>query len=490
MSTIGDTEVVDVSQPVDSASARPKWVWLAFLLATGLYAGPAVWMLRVYIQPAFDLAIYDQSLWLIAHGEVFNTVGGGHIFGTHFSPVLYPLSLLSWLPGGAVPELVAQGLLVASGVFPAWKLGQLLERDPRWFVLAYALHPALFTGSWYGFRPWNLAAPVFMWLLVWLVRSPSVGRMVAFGLVMLVFREDLALWVGLASLILFIGEKIRFRQLLFAAIPLAAVSFFILLKVIPAFSPTNAYVFVSLQPPSPFTAQLFVSSAVMRVLFLFTPLAVIPTTLNWKLTLPLLVPIAGLVALGGNAVTTFYHYDMMFVPLLLLIVGLSPKAETHLRLIPLLAIVVAMLIGPLRPFEPLFGPNPFKYDMVTVNVYDQLKSELESLPAHQTESISAPAHLLTHFAERQNAFIYPNPADPHPSGVFSVLRFNCPEPNLVVSDDRIPAPTWEESTVANYRATFKIGDTFTTWVRKEITAHTPCSSFIDSDSQSSTPPTR
>jgi uncharacterized membrane protein len=87
---------------------------LAFAGAGLLYAVPSVLLLQAFIQQAYDVGIFDQTLWLIAPGESFNTVAGYHVMADHFSPVLYVISPLAYIPGGAAPELVFQSLFSSS----------------------------------------------------------------------------------------------------------------------------------------------------------------------------------------------------------------------------------------------------------------------------------------------------------------------------------------------------------------------------------------
>ena len=88
-----------------SASGKyPSWLWLMWLLAGLTFSTISLVLLANFRQPPFDLAIYDQSIWLLGHGGTFNTVAGIHVFGAHMSPILYLLAPLSWLGEGATPN--------------------------------------------------------------------------------------------------------------------------------------------------------------------------------------------------------------------------------------------------------------------------------------------------------------------------------------------------------------------------------------------------
>jgi len=475
----GDTASVTVTAPVENQTTQSlSRLWLYFVSASLLYAVPAMWLLRNYLQPTFDLGIYDQSLWLLFHGETFNTIIATHVFGAHLSPILILLSPLSLIPGGAYPELAFQALVIASGVYPVARLARSMGQNQRWFVIAYAIHPAIIGGSWYGFRPWNLAVPVFAWAIYWIWSRPRPSTVIASGLLLLVFREDLAMWVGIAVLMLAISGRYRWRDIWVPGVVLVLASGVVLLAVVPTFSPFASYFFSDVTQGEAASAAMLGSSFALRAVFLFAPLALSPARIRWVLATPLLIPIAGLLARGGNGLTTFYHYDMMFVPLVILIAGLSPKAE--LRIAPLVAMSLLVLatLGPLRPFDPKYGPNPFRIDTEVTAQLDETLVALLSLDGARTDSLAAPSRLLPHLSERPNAFIFPSPWDRHPDdnsgyGQVDRVEYRCPDPNIVVQDRLAPAPVWSESR-DDFYAKVSSGDRYSIWVRHPRTGDQPC----------------
>lgn len=456
----------------------PSWLPWAGLVAALLYGIPSIWMLRVYLQPAFDLAIYDQTLWLIAHGETFQTVGGAHILGGHFSPVLYVLSPISEIPGGAVPELAFQALVIALGVYPAWKLAERLGSDARWFVFIYAVHPAIINGAWFGWRPWNIAVPVFMWACYWIVDNPSFYRILVSGLTLLLFREDLATWVGLLVLVLYFARRLKTSTLIKSAVSLGGATALVLFVLLPALSPVDGYFFTSeSQTGLPGLPQV-TSSVVLRMTFLLLPLMIRPTRLNWKLVLPLAIPIAGLLYRAGNALTTFYQYDMMFVPLLLVIVGLSTEVVFRPGLLALGSLVTLLAFGALRPIPPQQGGNPFRYDQEVVTVYDAVRAKMDSAPGIDYVSVVTPPRLLAHYSERTNAFVYPHPVDifrdSEGTPVSPHVKFSCPEPGLVVTQPAALSPAWLDLIDEGYTMLNR-GSPIGVWSRDELPPNKPCS---------------
>ncbi len=458
---------------------RQSLGWGIFVLAVVVYAGPSLWMLRNYVQEPYDLAIYDQTLWLILNGESFNTIIASHIFGVHFSPVLILLAPLAAIPGGATPEIIAQSLIVASGVFPARKLAIAANRSPVWFMIAYAIHPAIIGGSWFGVRGWNLAVAPFMWALYLIWKRPTPGRVTMIGLLALLFREDLALWVGLAVLIVILAKRTNWRAMVTPAAVLILANGLVLFVVAPILSPTDSFFFTGPGESGGANLGSAVASFVVRSAFLLVPLAIGPSQLNWRLLAPLAVPIVGLIWKGGNAMTTHYHYDMMFVPLLLLVVALSPPTVFRIPLTLVASLSVLMTIGALRPFEPMLGPNPLKADRATTQYLDRVMDSVNGLDGTGEFSISAPPWLVPHLSERPNIFLFPSPVDQHqgtavPGHFKQHAEFLCPQPNIVVVDTNEPLENWPSQLQSNYRLVDDLGQ-FQVWAALDFLGNKPCS---------------
>lgn len=476
LTVTGDTaDVAVVPLAEHQTYGGRRWLWIAFVAAALLYAAPAIWLLRNYMQPAFDLAIYDQTLWLIAHGETFNTIIASHIFGVHFSPILLALSPISYLPGGAAPELALQGLLLASGVFPAAFLADQLDKPRSWLVAAYLMHPAIIGGSWYGFRPWNLAVPVLTWAIYWVVRNPTGRRIVVAGLVLLAFREDLAVWVGLVAIVLALARRVRWRDLIVPGIVLGGATGIVLLGVLPELSPVDSYFFATSAETTVPTLAVSASSLIVRVLFLVAPFAVLPSGIEWKLAAPLALPILGLLFKGGNALSTSFHYDMMFVPILLLVVALSSRAVATWKTVAAVSVLVLLLFGVLRPFPPQHGPNPWRYDAEVTATVDHTLAVLREIEGIERLSVSAPSHVVPHLSERENIFIYPEPIsrsqNVEDDQYAGALDFACPQPNVVVTIGQ-ENESWSAILEESYEPLDQ--GALSVWKRRVETTNDPC----------------
>lgn len=466
---------------------RPKWLWIVFLLASLVYAVPAIWMLTSYMQLPYDLGIYDQALWLIAHGETLITIAGISVNSAHFSPILYLISPIAYVPGGASPELILQSVLLASGVFPAAKLGQFLNQDGRWFSLAYAIHPAIIGGSWYGWRPWNMAVPVLMWLVYWIMVEPSWIRLTSAGLIMLTFREDLAVWIGVLALVLALAKKITWQEVIKSALILAPATVLVVFVVLPAGGLVDGYYFVSSNQVLGGSPSVLLSSGISRVIFLLAPLAILPRRFNWLLLIPFSFPLIGLLIRGGNSLSTFFHYDMMFVPVLLVVVALSASVSYRPMHLVVASLLVLLGLGALRPFPPRAGGNPLEYNSEVVAALDEVRTVVDALEMSATASMSLPDLLVPHYSERSNIFVYPHPADvqrdERAKEPAISIHFDCPEPNFVVASPGSLSPSWHHTLEDGYTRTDFTLSRLVLWTREDLAPDDPCSaSYTESTS--------
>jgi uncharacterized membrane protein len=157
---------------------------------------------------SWDMGIFDQAVWLLAHGKTFITVRGLDFFGHHGSFAMYLLAPFYWLGAGPHFLNIVQVLSLAAGAAPVFLLGR--DRLGRgWMPLAvvavYLLHPALGFMSWELFHPEVMAITplLFAW---WLATKRRWGWYAAALIYAVLWKED----VALAALV--IGVMLAFRK--------------------------------------------------------------------------------------------------------------------------------------------------------------------------------------------------------------------------------------------------------------------------------------
>jgi uncharacterized membrane protein len=439
-STIG-RDAVRLKHARAILASIPGWLWWGYGGAAVLYTVMPVVMYLFYRQPSFDLGIYDQTIWLLAHGETFNTVAGIHVFGAHFSPILYLLTPLAFIPGGAVPELVFEGLWMATAVFPIWKIATFLDRSPKPLVLLGVIHPGVFTAAWWGMRPWNLTYPVVLWAAYAILKRPHWTTITAFGIIGLAFREDIAFWIGIIALILALARKVEWRHVLIAGIPLATLTAIIVFGLMPQWSPTAGYLYQDTLTDSENSLGFQVSKTLLRSLFLLGPILIYPINaarLRWLYVLPIGIPLVVAAQRDGSLAMT-YQYELLFVASLMVAISLSAGLVLPAVRVAFGSLLVVSVLGVLNPYFRHAGPNPFGMSIARFDSHRQLADALDNVEA--TASMSVPDGLVTHYTERHQVFRFPYPFD---SPLREPYAMSCPLPGIVVADAYLEhlAPTW------------------------------------------------
>lgn len=124
-------------------------VWLAALVYVVVLSSESISAHRSFVT-GFDTALYDQLLWLLAHGhEPFSTIVMKPMLADHFQPGLALLTPLYWLGGGVPALLVVQSVALAA-------------TGPALYTLARAS----------GARPALAAVPALLW-----IACPFVARL-------------------------------------------------------------------------------------------------------------------------------------------------------------------------------------------------------------------------------------------------------------------------------------------------------------------------
>jgi uncharacterized membrane protein len=150
------------------------------LLFAAIYSLLSWLKYRAYMDARFDLGNMTQAVYNTAHGHFLEITTGELIprqmsrLGSHVDPIL-ALFALPWLVWPSpVMLLVLQSVIVATGAWPAYRLGTRITRDPRAGALlagAYLLYPALGFLVLNEFHPVALAAPLLLWAFLYVEES-------------------------------------------------------------------------------------------------------------------------------------------------------------------------------------------------------------------------------------------------------------------------------------------------------------------------------
>ena len=158
---------------------------------------------RNYFSSDFDLGIFDQATWLLAHGRGFITVRGLPFLGHHLN-----LGLLLFVPAywlGAGPEFLNVMVVVAlaATVVPIVMICRHYRPQQSWLPLAisfaflYSAIPQDMISE--TFHPEKIAIP-FMFLAVWAAVTGRWRWFAAFVVLTLIWKEDLAFFTLMLGL--------------------------------------------------------------------------------------------------------------------------------------------------------------------------------------------------------------------------------------------------------------------------------------------------
>ena len=150
-----------------------------------------------------DLAVFDQALWKLAHGQAPEvTVIGWNVFADHLSPVLLLFVPLYRLAATPLWLFLAQAIAFGVGLLSVPALLRVTNVDPRLrpgFLVAYAATPLVWNALLVDFHPTTLAVPfLVVGLTAALRRDLRMLALMSVALVLL--RDDLGLAVAAMAL--------------------------------------------------------------------------------------------------------------------------------------------------------------------------------------------------------------------------------------------------------------------------------------------------
>ena len=156
---------------------RAVYVIGGAILFAAVYALLSWLKYRAYMDARFDLGNMVQAVYNTAHGHFLEITTGDleprqmSRLGSHVDPIL-ALFALPWLVWPSpVMLLVAQAAIVATGAWPAYRLGTRVTRDPgagAFLAGAYLLYPALGFLVLNEFHPVALATPFLLWAFLYM----------------------------------------------------------------------------------------------------------------------------------------------------------------------------------------------------------------------------------------------------------------------------------------------------------------------------------
>ena len=166
---------------------RALYVIAGAVLFAVIYALLSWLKYRAYMDARYDLGNMVQAVYNTAHGHFLEITSGDlkprqmSRLGSHVDPIL-ALFALPWLVWPSpVMLLVAQAVIVATGAWPAYRLGTRVTRDPNagaFLAGAFLLYPALGFLVLNEFHPVALATPLLLWAFLYMDEDRWIGAAV------------------------------------------------------------------------------------------------------------------------------------------------------------------------------------------------------------------------------------------------------------------------------------------------------------------------
>lgn len=417
---------------------------------------------------AFDLGFYVQNVWAIGEGIWRNTIGGFHVFDDHFSPVLILLAPLGRLPT-AEALLILQGMAVASGLIPAYRLGSRYGGPSlgRLAALWYGLSSAIWHAVAFDFHPVTLGVP----LLMWLINAADEGRRpvvsVVLALMLALIREDLAVLAGVVLIqsALLRGQR---RGALWSLLPVSIGVGFIAWATFGSgmggyhlwtrFSGGGGGSIFDLLAGA--AGNLVRPDPVISFSAVLLPVLVVPAFAGWRRSWPGLgmMLVSGIASYAQQA-SLYFQYFAPVVPFLLwgAVSAWSRFRPGSARGLAVVAtICLFALLGPL--FYIGFGlPDRFASAVVLSGERRTFAEVLELIPPDG--SVSATEFLVPHLARREKIYPFPGPMICAESLIFHVDRTSFPAYAAIEWEDAVPGPDWRAFLVASgYEEVATTGD--------------------------------
>jgi uncharacterized membrane protein len=414
---------------------RKHWAFITLLaLYVGWFSYLSWKMYYGYGYPPFDLAIFDQGLWLLTHFHIpFVTVMGRNLFGDHTSFILLlvaPFYRLFPEPQGL---LVLQVLAIAGAAIPIYALAQKLIRNTTiatLLVAAFLLNPALEQGNMQQFHPEALQVLIISVAIYAAVESRGVllAVMVVFALMV---KEDAALLViPLGLWVLWRRDRKWGLWIIAGAIAWTVLA---LEVIIPSLLGQGSLYGgdVPFGGVGGFFRTLFAHPATMisylrgdgRPFYVWQ----MGFTTGWGFLLSPEIALIGILVLGENVVSTLpymhqipYQFSMPIVPVLILgTVWAISKQTTPTRRYVIAGITVtcalwSCVLWGLAPFSDNTAVSQWPPTSSTVRSFTKLE---DRIPPDAV--VSAWYLFVPHLDHRAQIYLWPTPFDTQNYGLFN-----------------------------------------------------------------------
>jgi len=394
----------------------------------------------------FDLGLFNQAAWLVAHGgHPFMTIRGLDVWGHHGNFIFLLFAPLYWLGAGPKFLLAAQLCGQCAGAVGIYLLARDLLQGARWMavVLAGALlaHPSMQFLSWEFFHPESLAiGPII--LAYWAARIQRWRWFWLMAVLAMACKEDVTTVFIMLGIVMICRRQVRMGATIAAV---AAGWYLAVTKVlIPWRNPAGPFyeqhffanyggsigsvIATIVKHPSRLWRDLSARGRVDFYVKLWAPVAFVPFLAPEAMVL--MVPMFFIVALASIPWVQDYRYHYMAIPLavtfIAVVEAVARLGRPGRRRAAVASIAVASLAGTIAwgvgPSSQNFraGYWPLRGDETVLDVLFGTVQPLAHWPKASAEatavamvprgaSVSASFNIDPHLSDRRYIYEWPNP---------------------------------------------------------------------------------
>jgi uncharacterized membrane protein len=363
---------------------------------------------------AYDLAIYDQTIWGYSRGKmIFNTVRETNLLGDHVHPILFFVAPFYWVYSSPLTLVILQSVVLALGAIPLFLIAKkyLGEKSALLIVLAYFFYPSLQYPNLFDFHPTTFAV-TFLFLALYALDEKKYPLMF-FSLVLVgMCKEFLPLYLVSFGLFLLFFRKKR-KMALFSIAAGLLWTYVNLEIIIPFFSYDSTYFharglsYIELLQTKVFSISALKSLIFSKIPFfalLFIPIGLgIFSFIGVKYLALGIFDFAILAFILSSGVEEIlYHHQSRMIPVILFSAVLGIKCcRKNMRKTAVVFILTTSILAFL-----FYGPFTLLYDFNTFNpasgYVSQGRATLQLVP--KDVSVAAPNWVLPHLCHREYCF--------------------------------------------------------------------------------------
>jgi len=408
------------------------------------FATLTVSVLHNYGEPAFDMAIPDQGLWLLSRfHDPFVTIMGRNLFGDHSEFILLLLVPIYWVYPHTAVLLIFQALVLAATSIPIYLLARHLLQNTVLATLlaaAYLLNPALQQSNMEQFH----VECVETFLIAIALYAAVVWRpkLLLVAIICLLFSNQdaaifalpIGIWVAMRR-----SKRTGFEIIGFSCLAAVLVNFLIIPLLLGTFNlaatkysgrlPFNG-ILGSLKEVIRYPGQAWAYAMSQgRPWYLWQMAA----GMGFVFILAPEIALIAIIALAINVWTTFgyqheimYHYSMPIVPILVCGTIWAISRQTHKKRRAILTGIVAIaalwscIIWGLAPFSDTSYP----YTAYTSSQLAAINQVIDAVPANA--AVSAGYDFATALDHRSQIYVWPNPFYTEYWGTYSIPGVTLP----------------------------------------------------------------